>query len=144
MHYGRLLGVSATLALACSLFASAAASADPITMPTLSKELSQERAIVEAIPEAERTLSSKGYDGRVVALDAVFELAEDFEGYPLLGRRLLDRQAAVMLHRPIDRDVFFDLLGRYFIIVFAIGTLLCQSANGKEKGCGMERPESDR
>ena len=46
MVYGRLLGASAALALACSLIGSAVASANPIKMPTLSKEIAQQQAII--------------------------------------------------------------------------------------------------
>ena len=48
MLNGRLLGVSAALALAASLIVSAAASANPIQMPTITNEIAQQKAIVAA------------------------------------------------------------------------------------------------
>jgi hypothetical protein len=48
MLYGRLLRVSTVLAFAASLVGSAAASANPIVMPTLPKEIAQQQAIVAA------------------------------------------------------------------------------------------------
>jgi serine protease len=48
MLYGRLFRVSTVLALAASLVGSAAASANPIVMPTLPKEIAQQQAIAAA------------------------------------------------------------------------------------------------
>jgi hypothetical protein len=48
MLYRRVLGVSATLAIACSMLASASASAKPIFMPTVTDEIAQQKAIVSA------------------------------------------------------------------------------------------------
>jgi hypothetical protein len=48
MLNGRLLGVSVTLILLASTIASSTASATPIKMPTLSKEIAQQQAIVAA------------------------------------------------------------------------------------------------
>lgn len=48
MLYRRVLGVSATLALACSMLGSASASAKPIFMPTVTHEIAQQQAIVSA------------------------------------------------------------------------------------------------
>jgi hypothetical protein len=48
MLNGRLIGASAALVLALALLGSAGASADPITMPTLSNEIAKQQAIVAA------------------------------------------------------------------------------------------------
>ncbi len=48
MPQGRLLGVSLALALVTSMLATSAASAIPIKMPTLSKEIAQQQEIVAA------------------------------------------------------------------------------------------------
>ena len=52
MFHGRLLGIALACALGISLLASASASANRILMPTLSKELAQENAIVAALATA--------------------------------------------------------------------------------------------
>jgi hypothetical protein len=48
MLYGRLLGVTAALALVGSVIGSASASANPIRMPTVSDEIARQKAIVAA------------------------------------------------------------------------------------------------
>ncbi len=48
MSHRRLLGVCACVALASSLLGAASASANPIAMPTLTREIAQENAIVAA------------------------------------------------------------------------------------------------
>lgn len=69
----------------------------------------------------------------VVALDLAFERAELIERKSLTGRRALNRQRSIALHRDVHRDVLFDFVRRDAARA-AVGVILRPSAQPMWRG----------